>query len=72
MNELGIVDAVLTDDSDTLLFGAPVVIRKYVLTDPLDDHAGTQNCTHQSAPLHSNATRKMMCIYIDLRVCSPS
>ncbi|KAJ2989265.1 hypothetical protein NUW54_g8841 [Trametes sanguinea] len=27
MNQLGIIDAVLTEDSDALLFGAPVVIR---------------------------------------------
>lgn len=30
MNRLGYIDAVMTDDSDTLVFGAPVIIRKYV------------------------------------------
>ncbi|KAI0761064.1 PIN domain-like protein, partial [Trametes elegans] len=30
MNQLGIIDAVLTDDSDALVFGACTVIRKYV------------------------------------------
>lgn len=30
MNVLGIVDAVLTDDSDVLVFGAKRVFRKYV------------------------------------------
>ncbi len=28
MNKLGIIDAVLTEDSDALVFGAQVVIRK--------------------------------------------
>lgn len=28
MNELGVIDAVLTEDSDALVFGAQVVIRK--------------------------------------------
>ena len=30
MNRAGVIDAVLTDDSDTLVFGAPVIIRKQV------------------------------------------
>ena len=30
MNALGVIDAVLTDDSDVFAFGARVVIRKYV------------------------------------------
>lgn len=28
LNKLGIIDAVLTDDSDALIFGAKVVMRK--------------------------------------------
>ncbi|KAI0696043.1 PIN domain-like protein, partial [Cerioporus squamosus] len=32
MASLGLIDAVMTDDSDTLVFGATVVIRKYVRT----------------------------------------
>ena len=31
MNNLGLIDAVMTDDSDALIFGARVIIRKYVL-----------------------------------------
>ena len=31
MNKLGLIDAVMTDDSDVLMFGARVIIRKYVL-----------------------------------------
>lgn len=30
MAKLGVIDAVLTDDSDVLAFGARMVIRKYV------------------------------------------
>lgn len=30
MNKLGVIDAVMTDDSDVLVYGALVVIRKYV------------------------------------------
>lgn len=30
MNRIGVIDAVLTDDVDTFLFGAKMVIRKYV------------------------------------------
>jgi 5'-3' exonuclease len=30
LNSIGEIDAVLSDDSDTFLFGASVVIRKYV------------------------------------------
>lgn len=32
MNELGIIDAVMTDDGDVFLYGARVVIRKCVRT----------------------------------------
>ncbi|KAI0819165.1 PIN domain-like protein [Trametes gibbosa] len=34
LNKLGIIDAVLTEDSNALLFGAQVVIRNYKRTDP--------------------------------------
>lgn len=31
MSSVGVIDAMITDDSDTLLFGAQNVIRKYVI-----------------------------------------
>ena len=30
MNSAGVIDAVITDDSDVFVFGAQAVIRKYV------------------------------------------
>lgn len=30
MAQLGVIDAVLTDDSDVVVYGAKVVIRKYI------------------------------------------
>jgi 5'-3' exonuclease len=32
LNRLGVIDAILSDDVDTFLFGARVVVRKYVYT----------------------------------------
>ena len=34
LNSIGIIDAVLSDDVDTFLFGAKTVIRKYSLAHP--------------------------------------
>ena len=31
LNRVGIIDAIVTDDVDTFVFGAKMVIRKYVL-----------------------------------------
>ncbi len=31
MNQLGLLDAIMTDDGDALVFGAQVVIRKLVI-----------------------------------------
>lgn len=31
LNRIGVIDAVLSDDVDTFLFGAKTVVRKYVL-----------------------------------------
>ena len=31
MNSIGQIDAVLSDDVDTFLFGATMVVRKYVM-----------------------------------------
>ena len=35
MNELGLIDGVLTDDSDAFVFGAKCIIRKYVCSLPI-------------------------------------
>ena len=35
LNSIGIIDAILSDDVDSFLFGAKVVIRRCVLTDTL-------------------------------------
>ncbi|KAI0708331.1 PIN domain-like protein [Earliella scabrosa] len=37
MNKLGLIDAVMTDDSDALIFGARVIIRKYFRRHGPDD-----------------------------------
>ena len=34
LNRIGFIDAVVTDDVDTLLFGASTIIRKYVSSEP--------------------------------------
>lgn len=31
LNKVGVIDAIMTDDVDALLFGAKMIIRKYVV-----------------------------------------
>lgn len=38
MNQAGLIDAVITEDSDALVFGAKIVIRVYVYFTHCDTH----------------------------------
>ncbi|KAH9908813.1 PIN domain-like protein [Epithele typhae] len=48
MNKTGFVDVVLTDDSDVLVLGAPVVMRKYVFRSATSPKHWSSPCTPSS------------------------
>ena len=66
LNQNGIVDAVLSDDSDTFVFGANTVIRKYA------GHATYVYTANAASTAPTKRRRAMVSVYITVPTSNPT